>query len=348
MGERCDFERRMRLVRDLSVNQIEIHPIYLECRHNNLRNLLNPKTAISGFIEIFRTLCTLKPDAVLVFFVMDAYPLAVLKRLLGYHLLVVAVGGDINRRQRQIHILIRRMIYSQTDMILAVSNDLSSKIQRESGREAMIVPTGVEPSFFTKIESKEYLRRKWNLPQDAFVIFTVSNLERHKGVDIAIRALSLARSTIPRIRLAVAGTGSQKSNLDRLVAELKLGEQVNFLGELDREEMRELYSAVDLFILSSWNEGLPFALLEAMSCECASLSSPVGDIPIVIRDGQNGFLAETIRPEDFAEKIERIHSMREEEITRIKTNARRTIIERYDLTVSATNILNAVLQCGRR
>jgi len=347
---RDDFERRLELVSDLTEDRIKIQPIYLRAPNNDFKNLLNPRVAMSGLADIFRTLCTLRPKAVVVFFVLDAYPLALLKRLLGYRLLIVAVGGDINRHQHQIHVLARRMIYSQSDMILAVSNDLGSKIRNESSRSAIILPTGVDPSYFTMTGSRDSLRRKWSLPQNEFIILTVSNLEAHKGVDVAIRALSLALQRAPELRLIIVGTGPQRFDLDKLVADLDLDGKVSFLGEFGRQEMRELYSASDLFILSSSNEGLPFALLEAMSCECISLASPVGDIPLAIRDGQNGFIVNRIGPAEFAEKINQIRLMRKETADSIRENGRCTIIERFNLTTSATRIVDAVRQCtaGKR
>jgi glycosyltransferase involved in cell wall biosynthesis len=207
----------------------------------------------------------------------------------------------------------------------------------------MIIPTGVDPSFFRKMEPKEALRRKWELPDDAFIILTVSNLETHKGVDVAIRALSLvSQNRADLVKLLVVGTGPQKSKLDQLITDLNLTDRVSFLGELDHWKIRELYSSADLFILSSWNEGLPFALLEAMSCECISVTSPVGDIPRVIEDGRNGFLVNAIRPEEFAEKINMIRSMERHGAESIREQAKRTVVEKFDLATSATRMLEAV------
>jgi glycosyltransferase involved in cell wall biosynthesis len=288
----------------------------------------------------------IRPDAVIAFYVLDAYPAVALKRLLRYSLFVVATGGDINLHQTRIHRLLRRIIYRESDKILAVSNDLRKKILEESGYQSILLPTGVNTSFFTRLDNRNALRKKWRLNDADIVILTVSNLEKHKGVDVAIQTLRLLQDGgIENATLMVVGTGSQMTTLRALARQIDLDKRVCFLGEVGRQDLLELYNLSNVFVLSSHSEGLPFSLLEAMACGVVCVSSPVGDIPTVIQDGHNGFLTNSIHPTDFAKKVRDVLSMNESGLAALTNNARRTVLEGYDLREIVQNLMTLVSQC---
>jgi glycosyltransferase involved in cell wall biosynthesis len=339
------FEERLGTIRGLTEMKIRLVPILLASPNKSLKNLLNPQIVLRDFYEIFRTLRKLKPDVIIVSYLLDAYPVAILKHLLGCTFFVIATGGDINLNQGLGHMLLRRVIYSQADMVFAVSNQLQSKILLEGHRLAVLLPTGVDTSFFHKLEDRRLLRRKWHFSDGEIVVLIVSNLEPHKGVDVAIRAVGLLHDTeIESLRLVVVGRGPQKPALEKLVKSLKLEKSVLFLGELAREDLLELYNASNVFVLSSRSEGLPFSLLEAMACESICIASSVGDIPVVLKDGVNGFLVRSVHPIDVASAIRRALVMNEVELSKIGREARRTVSESYDLveiTKKMTKIIHA-------
>jgi len=75
-------------------------------------------------------------------------------------------------------------------------------------------------------------------------------------------------------------------------AELGLGDAVEILGWVGGYRKNELLAAADIFVLPSYNESLPISLLEAMSWGVPVISTTVGGIPELIRDGTDGFLIE--------------------------------------------------------
>jgi glycosyltransferase involved in cell wall biosynthesis len=336
------FERRMANISGLGKNT-RIRPIFLRTQNNSLRNLLNLRTLLRGFSDIFRTLRELRPDAVVVFYVLDALPIAILKNLLGCRLFVVATGGDVNLHQTWLYRLVRRIIYRNSDVVFAVAKDLERKIFLESKCRVVVLPTGVDPFFFRPLESRETLRAKWKFGSEDLIALTVSNLERHKGVDVAIRTISILRSRgADNLKLTVVGEGSQKNSLQQMIVKNNLETAVFLLGEKTQGELLELYNIADFFLLTSHTEGLPFALLEAMACEKLCISSPVGDIPNVIRTGYNGFVADSITSSDFAIKIENALAMNKEELATLTSNARQTILENFDLCVIARNLIDSI------
>jgi len=112
-----------------------------------------------------------------------------------------------------------------------------------------------------------------------------------KGVYDLLPAFADARATVPGMKLLVGGNGEVDQARMR-AAELGLGDSVEFLGWVGGDRKNELLAAADIFVLPSYNEGLPISLLEAMSWGVPVISTTVGGIPELIRDGTDGYLIE--------------------------------------------------------
>ena len=117
-----------------------------------------------------------------------------------------------------------------------------------------------------------------------------------------IRALPAIRAVFPTACYAIAGIGSRRDSLERLVAELGLGDAVRLLGFVSDDELPALYNAADLFVLASRRydllvEGFGISIVEASASGLPVIGSRSGGIPEAIRDGETGFLVE---PEDPA------------------------------------------------
>jgi len=321
------------LLRELQLKNVRIVPIFLNAPDDSFRHYLNPYILLRDAKNIFRTLQLLAPDVIIGFYVLNAIPLVFFKKFLHYNLSLVATGGDINLRKGIFHKIARKIVYSQSDSIFAVSQALKGEIWRESGRKSTLLPTGTDASFFTKIESQSGLRQKWNLRRDDIIILAVCNLVRHKGVDVLIKAVGMFQNRLlhSNARLLIVGEGPEERDLRGLASSLGLDENVTFLGYRSRSELLDLYNLADLFVLASYSEGLPFVLLEAMACGDVCVATPVGDIGKVIRDGDNGFLIKVGDPTDLAEKLWGIFSLPEEEASKVRARARKTIEEEFDL-----------------
>jgi len=308
-------------------------PVFLSTSDFRFRNFLNPVALFRDSKNIFQALRALDPDAVVGYYALHAVPLAIFKKLFKYVLSVVATGGDINLHSGQPYSTVRKFIYSQSDLVFAVSTDLQEKMRREWGQQPILLHTGIDPSFFRNLESKDSLRPKWKLGKDDVVVLTVCNLVKHKGVHVLIEALGDLQKRMPRsrIRLLVVGEGPEERNLKKQSYDLGLSENAIFLGSRTRKELLELYNIADLFVLASYSEGLPFVLLEAMACETTCISTPVGDIGKVIRMGYNGFLAKVGDSTDLADRMKEALSLQVEKRFTICVRARETVERDFDL-----------------
>ena len=132
-------------------------------------------------------------------------------------------------------------------------------------------------------ETREEIRAKlkWD---DRPTLITVARLQRWKGIDHLIRALS----AMPDLRLIVVGDGPDRPRLAALAA--KQGDRVSFTGQLARQRVLTLIKAADGLALYSGYEGLSHTLLESLQLGTPVLASDIGGNREVVRHGVNGLL----------------------------------------------------------
>jgi glycosyltransferase involved in cell wall biosynthesis len=133
----------------------------------------------------------------------------------------------------------------------------------------------------------------------------VARVDRMKGHECLLRALGRLRDAGLRLTLLVAGDGPERSNLETVAGQLRLGpEWVRFLGF--RSDVSDLLCAADFFVLPSFTEGLPLSVLEAMAHRLPVVATPVGGIPEIVADGESGLLVPVNEPEALANAIARL------------------------------------------
>ncbi len=104
-----------------------------------------------------------------------------------------------------------------------------------------------------------------------------------------------------KVRLVIAGDGTERIVLEKLAQDLGVLSQVEFLGY--REDIPAIISTFGVFVLSSVTEGIPLTLLEAMAASKPIVATKVGGNPEVVVDGKTGFLVPPQDPLAMAEKI---------------------------------------------
>ncbi len=92
------------------------------------------------------------------------------------------------------------------------------------------------------------------------------------------------------MRLTLAGDGPDRASLEEQARHLGIADQVVFAGWKNQEELRELYLKSDVAVLSSFAEGVPVVLMEAMSTGVPCVAPRINGIPELIRDGIDGLL----------------------------------------------------------
>jgi glycosyltransferase involved in cell wall biosynthesis len=127
---------------------------------------------------------------------------------------------------------------------------------------------------------------------------TVAVFRTQKRLDDWLAAARIVLDSHPQTHFLVVGDGPLRSDLVDRARELGLTEVVHFTGL--EEDVRPFLAMMDVFMVSSLFEGLPLAVLEAMSMERAVVATSVGGIPEVVCHRQNGLLVEPCHPEALA------------------------------------------------
>lgn len=128
------------------------------------------------------------------------------------------------------------------------------------------------------------------------------NLEAHYRVDNTLAAFALLRGRCRDATLVVAGHGSQEASLRRMAARI-VGDGVRFTGRVEPEGIAALYDAADVFLNSSVVDNQPVSILEAFAAGLPVVTTPVGDIPNMVRDGETGLVVPVDVPSAMAEAV---------------------------------------------
>ena len=191
--------------------------------------------------------------------------------------------------------LIHRKILIEADGVFVVSGPTEAQCTRFGVKKIYRIS-----NFF----ARELFLPKENRNRNTFVTFLcVSRLSPEKSIETLIVAFSKAISTSPNIKLIVVGDGPSKGRIQKMIQELHLTEKVSLVGRVPHKKTIDYYHNSDVFVLSSLTEGLPIAMLEAMSTGLPVIVSNVGGVCEIVKDGHNGILFHAGNVEQLAKAI---------------------------------------------
>jgi glycosyltransferase involved in cell wall biosynthesis len=180
-------------------------------------------------------------------------------------------------------------------------------------------------------DARARARAALRLADDAVVIGTVGNFTRKKDHATLLKATAHIAERHDELHLVLIGSGPLEDELRHSSRELGLTDRVLFAGS--RDDVADLMPAFDVFALSSRNEGLPIALLEAMGSGIPCVATAVGGVPEVVTDGREGLL---VRPEDPVALAEALSTMLSDADVREQAGTRGAWTARcFDLTQAA-------------
>jgi glycosyltransferase involved in cell wall biosynthesis len=170
------------------------------------------------------------------------------------------------------------------------------------------IPNGIDISRFAVSDGERHTRRDsqreaLHLSPDDQLVVCLSRLSQEKDVTNLLEAFALLAPDFPHSRLVVAGEGRLRKTLQWHIDLLGLSGVVKLLGVVPRANVSDLLFAADLFALSSREEGLSLAVLEAMAAGLPVVATRVGGLPEAVQDSETGILAQAQDPRAFAEAL---------------------------------------------
>lgn len=189
------------------------------------------------------------------------------------------------------------------DMIITINNEDFERAKTfHSPRVEKINGIGVNTDAFSfSEENRKEIREELGVADDEIMILNVAELNKRKNQQVVLRALKELGN--PKVKFFVCGVGDNEENLKNLTAQLGLSDSVRFLGY--RKDVYKIYSAADIFVLCSVQEGLPKAIMEAMANGKPVVCSDIRGCVDAVTDGKGGFTVEN-QPEKYAEAFKKL------------------------------------------
>ena len=158
----------------------------------------------------------------------------------------------------------------------------------------------------------------------------VGRLVAEKGLFVALDAMAILAKEGREMRFTIAGSGPDETNLRAISDQLGLTDRVHFAGPLFGDAKDELWRASHGFVFPTFQEGLPYALLEAMAAGAVPVTTRVGAIPDVVVHGVHGLLVGAREPEELAAALRRLDDDRAS-LARMAEAGRKRIVEHYSV-----------------
>jgi glycosyltransferase involved in cell wall biosynthesis len=137
-------------------------------------------------------------------------------------------------------------------------------------------------------------------------ILVTRNLEAVYDIATALRAFALVQARVPAAGMTIAGSGPQRAELEGIATALGVAPRVRFTGRLDNAELPALYREATVALNPSLADNMPISLLEAMASGVPIVSTNVGGIPYVVRDGYSALLVPPGDANRMAEAVLRV------------------------------------------
>jgi glycosyltransferase involved in cell wall biosynthesis len=291
------YAKAMQSDRKLKPGAIFLAPLYFFAMYREIKQLLNQKSF----------------DVIHVHWVIPNGPVAL---LLAKHfrlpIVVTLHGSDIFFSLKNSCIgWFARQVFRYASVVTACSPDLRAgaiKLGSPASR-VQLLPWGADPDVFSPNRNIAKIREKHGLSTDIPILLSLGRLVRKKGLKYLIQAMPMILSAQPKTVLLIAGNGPEKNSLQNLTHKLGVQESIQFIGEIEWQDVPDYLALTDVFAVPSIHDehgnldGLPTTILEAMASGCPIVATDVAGIPLVIQHEYNGLLVPEAQPEALANAI---------------------------------------------
>jgi glycosyltransferase involved in cell wall biosynthesis len=193
--------------------------------------------------------------------------------------------------------------YNRCDFVTAPSQGILDEMKQHGFYKpcrAISNPIDLDNFFPATAEERAQVKQSFSL--SPFTVLYTGRIAREKHIDVIIRAIALAKKTIPDIGLAITGHGDAEESLKQLADELDVEMNVKFFGTVSTEDHARIYRGADVFAIMSTAETQSLSMMKAMATGIPVIGANARALPEYINDA-NGFIVEPGDAETLAEKI---------------------------------------------
>ena len=206
---------------------------------------------------------------------------------------------------------------------------------RNNGKVYFVPGVGIDTEqYITDENIRNEKRNELGLKESDIALISMGDLIERKNYDTAVRAV--AETGNADIHYFICGKGPEENNLKSLAEALGIKNQIHFLGF--RSDIKELLNAVDIFLFTTKQEGLPRSMMEAMASGLPCVASNIRGNTDLVENSRNGFLCSPCDSKQFADAISKLSENRELREKMSKENLIK--IKEYDISVVEKEIEN--------
>lgn len=198
---------------------------------------------------------------------------------------------------------IEKRLLRHFNRVVAVSDEVDKELERigvEEGKRKIIV-NGID---IEQYQQSENLNQEFGFGRNDIIIGTVGRLSVEKGLFDLLRVAKRICKLYANTFFLVVGDGELRSELELVRDQYGLKDRVIFTGQ--RNDISKVYKTLNIFLMTSHNEGLPMVLLEAMASRVSVITTSVGAIPNLISHNESGLLVEPSDIDAFCDAVRRL------------------------------------------
>jgi glycosyltransferase involved in cell wall biosynthesis len=202
---------------------------------------------------------------------------------------------------------LERRVLEHADGIIFVSEGQKRRLESFGikGKRSWVVHNAAtikKPTDEQRNNLREVVRERLGIPKDAKMVVSAGRLSPEKGHRFMVEAIGRLRERTNNTSFIFCGDGICQKDLEKQAKKLGISDVCCFLGF--REDLNDIFQAMDVMVLPSLTEGLPNVLLETFACAKPVVATSVGGVPEVVVDGLNGLLVPAGRPDLLADAMQ--------------------------------------------
>ncbi len=225
-----------------------------------------------------------------------------------------------------------KLSFSRQEKVIAVSADVAKSIKTNYGKSkpnVQVILNGINTEKFSNhITFSKDIKSELNIAANSIVIGTICVFRLQKRLDIWLQIAKDIHALLPSTFFIIVGDGQLKNEIQTKASEIGMKNYIHFAGL--QTEIRPYLKAIDIFMMTSEFEGLPIALLEAMSMGCLPACTNAGGIADLIEDNVNGIVVPAADPMQLIDRLTECMQS-PVKIMSMKKAARKTVTENFSL-----------------
>jgi len=226
---------------------------------------------------------------------------------------------------------IERYLSRYTDSLITINDEdfnLAIKHRFKAKNIEHVFGVGIDTEKFKPIDQQKKitLKQSFGYKSDDFLLFNAGEFNKNKNQQFLIHAIKRLENKHVNIKLLLAGEGETLEKCRKLATRLGVSHMVDFLGF--RNNIEDILPACDLAVASSFREGLPVNIMEAMSCGLPIIAVENRGHRDLVSHYKNGLIIKNWNVDKFAEQV-RLLAYKNEFRTQLGENGRKMIVEKF-------------------